>query len=64
MQSATLRLPLLDQTRDLGTLSAGKFADVIAVAGNPVDTIAAMEQVGFVMKNGTVYKQDGKAVAR
>jgi imidazolonepropionase-like amidohydrolase len=40
-----------------GTLAAGKQADIIAVPGNPLDDITAMERVSFVMKSGTVYKQ-------
>jgi imidazolonepropionase-like amidohydrolase len=40
-----------------GTLEAGKQADIIAVPGNPLDDITAMERVSFVMKGGIVYKQ-------
>lgn len=59
LQSATLRAAeLLDQSNDLGTLTAGKFADVIAVKGDPTSDIARMEQVDFVMKNGLIYKQN------
>jgi imidazolonepropionase-like amidohydrolase len=39
----------------LGTISAGKFADIVAVKGNPLDDIRLMESVDFVMKNGKVY---------
>ena len=39
-----------------GSLEAGKQADVIAVPGNPLDDITAMERVSFVMKGGTIYK--------
>jgi imidazolonepropionase-like amidohydrolase len=41
----------------VGSLEPGKFADVVAVAGNPVDDIAEMTRVTFVMKDGVVYKQ-------
>ena len=41
----------------LGTLEAGKLADVIAVAGDPARDIHAMEHVVFVMKDGVVYKK-------
>ena len=38
-------------TRDLGSVTAGKLADLIAVPGNPVDDInSQMKQVNFVMK--------------
>lgn len=59
LQSATLyAAELLDQSNDLGTLAAGKYADVIAVKGDPTTDIAHMEQVDFVMKNGVIYKQN------
>ena len=40
-----------------GTLETGKQADIIAVPGNPLQDITAMERVSFVMKGGKVYKQ-------
>jgi imidazolonepropionase-like amidohydrolase len=43
-------------------VTAGKFADVVAVAGNPLDNISLLKQVSFVMKEGVVYKRDGKAL--
>ena len=43
----------------VGTIEAGKFADLIAVAGDPLRDITELERVTFVMKNGTVYKHDG-----
>jgi imidazolonepropionase-like amidohydrolase len=53
---------LLGWERRIGTLEAGKLADVIAVPGNPLTDISAMNAPVFVMKNGTVYK-DGAAAA-
>jgi imidazolonepropionase-like amidohydrolase len=47
---------LLGETRKLGTIQAGKFADVIAVTKNPMQDITALEHVAFVMKGGVVYK--------
>ena len=44
--------------REVGTIEAGKFADVIAVEGNPLDEIRAMTRVVFVMKAGKVYKSE------
>jgi imidazolonepropionase-like amidohydrolase len=41
---------------DRGVIEAGKRADLIAVAGNPLEDIAVMEDVRFVMKAGVVYK--------
>jgi imidazolonepropionase-like amidohydrolase len=42
-----------------GPIRVGMFADLIAVAGNPVETIDALRDVRFVMKNGMVFKRDG-----
>ncbi|MAG69004.1 MAG: hypothetical protein CL471_01700 [Acidobacteria bacterium] len=40
---------------ELGTLEAGKLADVIAVSESPLENISALTDVDFVMKGGTVY---------
>ena len=58
LKSATLNPALVLNKQDvLGTLEPGKFADIIAVPGNPLDDINVMRDVRFVMKAGTVYKQ-------
>jgi len=44
--------------RDIGSLEKGKYADIIAVAGNPLDNVAEMERVKFVMKGGLVVRND------
>jgi imidazolonepropionase-like amidohydrolase len=63
IQAATMHAAeLLKHDKDLGSLSAGKLADVVAVPGNPVEDIGLMKRVSFVMKAGVVYKRDGKAV--
>jgi imidazolonepropionase-like amidohydrolase len=41
----------------IGALEAGYLADVIAVEGDPLQDIGAVEKVGFVMKGGVVYKK-------
>jgi len=46
-------LGILDQ---VGTLEAGKWADLIAVPGNPLDDITLLEKVSFVMKAGEIHK--------
>ena len=62
IQTATTHAAeLLKHEKDLGSITAGKFADVIAVDGN-LDNISALKQVSFVMKEGVVYKRDGKAL--
>lgn len=61
IQAATTHAAtLLKHPDDFGSLTAGKYADVVAVPGNPLEDIALMKQVDFVMKAGTVYKRDGK----
>jgi imidazolonepropionase-like amidohydrolase len=42
-----------------GPIKAGKYADFIAIPGNPLDDIDALRNVQFVMKNGAVFKKDG-----
>src|SRR5699024_7923697 len=61
IQAATTHAAkLLKKTGDLGSIEAGKYADIVAVPGNPLEDIALMRKVGFVMKAGTVYAKDGK----
>jgi len=58
IQSATrTAAELLGMSDRIGTLENGKLADIVAVPGNPLQDITAMERVGFVMKDGTVYKK-------
>ena len=42
----------------LGTIEPGKLADMIAVAGNPIDDVSELERVRFVMKDGQVVRSD------
>ncbi|HVT59235.1 MAG TPA: amidohydrolase family protein [Thermoanaerobaculia bacterium] len=57
IRSATVRAAeLLRLQGQIGTLEPGKSADLIAVAGNPLDDIRALTRVVFVMKSGQVYK--------
>lgn len=50
---------LLGWDRSVGTLTTGKWADVVAVPGDPTADIKVMEKPIFVMKNGVVYKAPG-----
>ena len=61
IQAATVRgSELLGLSDQIGTLEAGKYADVVAVAGDPLGDITAMENVVFVMKGGVVFKMAGQ----
>jgi imidazolonepropionase-like amidohydrolase len=40
----------------IGSIQAGRFADLVAVAGNPLTDISEMRRITFVMKGGVVYK--------
>jgi imidazolonepropionase-like amidohydrolase len=54
---------LLGLADKIGTLEAGKLADVVAVPGDPVENIRETEHVFFVMKEGVVYKNDRETAA-
>jgi imidazolonepropionase-like amidohydrolase len=49
---------LLGWDKRIGTLAPGKWADVVAVPGDPTKDITAMERPSFVMKGGVVYRND------
>ncbi len=49
---------LIDRASSVGTLEAGKFADVIAVTANPLESVEVLEHVSFVMKGGKIYKDE------
>jgi imidazolonepropionase-like amidohydrolase len=60
LQSATsVAAALLGKQDELGTVEAGKLADVVAVAGDPLSDVSEMERVTFVMKGGVIYKGPG-----
>ncbi|HEX6719909.1 MAG TPA: amidohydrolase family protein [Pyrinomonadaceae bacterium] len=48
---------LLGWDKKLGTLTPGKWADIVAVSGDPLQNIENMQKIVFVMKNGVIYKQ-------
>jgi imidazolonepropionase-like amidohydrolase len=42
----------------VGSIEKGKFADIIAVSGNPLADLSEMEQVKFVMKGGVIVRNE------
>jgi imidazolonepropionase-like amidohydrolase len=59
IQSATTSAAdLIGKSDVLGSLQPGKYADIIAVSGNPLEDIRLLENVKFVMKEGRIYKQE------
>jgi imidazolonepropionase-like amidohydrolase len=46
----------------MGSIKVGKYADLIAVSGDPLKDVSLLERVEFVMKDGKVYKSAGAAV--
>jgi imidazolonepropionase-like amidohydrolase len=55
--SATINAAdLIDMSDSIGTIEAGKFADIIAVDASPLENIDELLDVDFVMKSGKVYK--------
>jgi len=62
--ATTVNADILHLQDKLGTIEKGKFADIIAVSGDPLQDITEMQRVKFVMKGGEVIKDDLAAVAR
>jgi imidazolonepropionase-like amidohydrolase len=59
LRSATIHAAaLLRWSDDIGTLAPGKYADIVAVSGDPLQEIDLLQQVKFVMKGGRVYRND------
>ena len=59
LQAATISgAQLLNWSDRIGTIEAGKFADIIALEGDPTRDISAIEKVTFVMKDGVTIKND------
>ena len=65
IQAATTNAAdLLGHSKELGSIKPGKYADMIAVGGDPLKDISLLENVPFVMKDGTVYKQPGNSCSK
>ncbi len=62
IQSATVSgAEIMGWSDRVGRLASGYYADIIAVDGDPLADITIMQTVSFVMKDGVVYKSEGKA---
>jgi imidazolonepropionase-like amidohydrolase len=58
IQAATTNAAdLLGHSNEIGSIKPGKYADIIAVTGDPLADIRLLENVQFVMKDGRIYKQ-------
>jgi imidazolonepropionase-like amidohydrolase len=55
---------LIGDTQDIGSVQKGRYADIVAVNGDPLTDITQLQHVGFVMKGGTIYKQNYQIVPR
>ncbi|MBB2173987.1 metal-dependent hydrolase family protein [Gluconacetobacter asukensis] len=51
---------LIGDSADIGSVQPGRFADIVAVKGDPLKEVNELTHMQFVMKGGTVYKADGK----
>ncbi len=61
IRTGTIRAAeLLGRGDDLGSIEAGRLADLVAVSGDPLADITELQRVKFVMKDGTVYKNEVK----
>jgi imidazolonepropionase-like amidohydrolase len=59
IQSATSRAAeMLDMKGEIGVIAPGAYAEVIAVAGDPLKNVEELEHVKFVMQNGAVYRNE------
>jgi imidazolonepropionase-like amidohydrolase len=52
-----LAAELLGMQDQIGSVEVGKFADLVAVPGDPLKDVTALQNVNFVMKGGVVYKR-------
>lgn len=57
IQAATIAAAKFLKNDNIGEIEEGKYADIVAVKGNPLNDITLLQSVSFVMKDGKVYKQ-------
>jgi imidazolonepropionase-like amidohydrolase len=54
--ATTTAAELLNMSNDLGDIAPGKYADLVAVKGDPLNDVALLQQIDFVMKGGEIVK--------
>jgi adenine deaminase len=63
LQSATIQAAkMLEMDADAGSITAGKFADIVALSADPVKDIRALRTLDFVMKGGMVVRDDRREI--
>lgn len=61
LKTATINAAeLIGIEKQTGSIEVGKWADLIAIKGNPLDDVSVLEKVSFVMKSGKIYKREDK----
>ncbi|MEP7269854.1 MAG: amidohydrolase family protein [Acidobacteriota bacterium] len=55
--ATTSAADLLGWSDRIGLIAAGRFADIVAVSGNPLEDVTELERIKFVMKGGVIYKK-------
>lgn len=61
LQAATIRpATMLGLDKKVGRLSAGYYADILAISSDPTKNISALRQIGFVMKGGSIVRDDAE----
>ena len=61
IKSATSRAAeMLDMEGQIGVVASGAYADIVAVGGDPLKDIKQLENANFVMKDGKVFRGEGK----
>jgi imidazolonepropionase-like amidohydrolase len=55
---------LIGQAANIGSVQRGRYADLVAVKGDPLTDIKLLQKIDFVMKSGQIYKRDGKPASQ
>jgi len=59
IQAATVgAADLIGVSSKIGSIKPGKYADIVAVKGDPLKDVTVLEKTAFVMKDGRIYKQE------